>query len=128
MFFCRKVGEETALNALLLGAHQLGVILPTHILHEVGGTRNQHGTIRADEVVAALAVSIAYPARKGEYVAVVGLGNLAGDESSSVDHAFDEDTGIRHSCHDAVAAHEVDFIGVRLGQKFREQSALFYHP
>ena len=42
--------------------------------------------------------------------------------------ALYQDTGIRHACHDAVAAHEVNLVGVRLGQKFREQSAVFYHP
>ena len=38
-----------------------------------------------------------------------------------------QDAGIRHSCHDAVAAHEVDLIRIRTGKKFGEQTALLYH-
>ncbi len=41
--------------------------------------------------------------------------------------ALYQDAGIRHSCHDAVAAHEVDFICICLGKEFGEQTALLYH-
>ena len=70
---------------------------------------------------------VAYPAREGEDVPTVGLRNIAGDETAAVSCALYQDAGIRHSCHDAVAAHEVYFISVCTGKEFGEQSALFYH-
>ena len=33
-----QLGEEAALYALLLGSHQRGIILPSHVLDKVGGT------------------------------------------------------------------------------------------
>ena len=127
LLFCREVGEETSLDALSLGLHQLRVVLPSHVLHEVGGTGEERGAIRADKVVAALAVAVAYPAREGEDVTIVGLRDFACDETSTMGGALYQDASIRHACHDAVAAHEVDFVGVRLGEKLGEQSSLLRH-
>ena len=123
LLFCREVGEETSLDTLSLGLHQLRVVLPSHVLHEVGGTGEERGTIRADEVVAALAVVVAYPAREGEDITVVGLRDLARDETSTMGGTLYQDASIRHACYDAVAAHEVDFVGVRLGEKLGKQSS-----
>ena len=54
-------------------SHQGGVILPAHILHEILGTGDERGAVVANQIVAALAVVIAYPAREGEDVPAVGL-------------------------------------------------------
>jgi len=55
------------------------------------------------------------------------LRNVAGDETSAVSSTLYQDAGIRHSCHNSVAAHEVDLIRIRTGKKLGEQTALFYH-
>ena len=70
---------------------------------------------------------VAYSAWEGEDVTAVGLRNAAGDETAAMRSALYQDAGIRHSRHDAVAAHEVNLIGVCLGKEFGEQSALLYH-
>ncbi len=106
---------------------RVGIILPAHILHEILGSGDERGAVVAYQVVAALAVVVAYPAREGEDIPTVGLRNIAGDESSAMSGALYQDAGIRHSRHDAVAAHEVYFVGVGLGKELGEQSALLYH-
>ena len=70
---------------------------------------------------------VAYPAWEGKDITVVGLRNVAGDESAAMSSTLYQNAGIRHSRHDAVAANEVDFICIRLSKKLGEQTALLYH-
>ena len=113
-----QLGEEAALYALLLGSHQRGIILPSHVLDKVGGTGDEACSVASDEVVATLAVGIAHSAWEGEDIPAVGLGDVAGDEASAVGGTLYQDAGIRYASHDAVAAHEVNLVGIRLGEKF----------
>lgn len=70
----REVGEELALDAVGLGLLQLGVGLPTHGGHEVGGRGDEGGAVVAYQIVAPIAVGGAHVAGEGEDAAVVVLG------------------------------------------------------
>ena len=61
----REVGEELALDAVGLGLLQLGVGLPTHGGHEVGGRGDEGGAVVAYQIVAAIAVGGAHVAGEG---------------------------------------------------------------
>ena len=127
MLLCREVRKERPLYALPLGFHQFGIVLPPHVFHKVFCRCDECSAIAAYQVVASLAVHIAYASRKGKDIAVVSLRYFGGDQSSTLGGTLHEDTGIRHARHNTVAPYEVDFISIGLGKQLREQSALTQH-
>ena len=67
----REVGEELPFDALLVGRSEDGVVLPSHLPHEVVGTGYEHGAVIVYQVVAALRIGVAHPSWEGEHIAAV---------------------------------------------------------
>lgn len=84
LLLCREVRKERPLYALPLGFHQFGIVLPPHVFHKVFCRCDECSAIAAYQVVASLAVHIAYASRKGKDIAVVSLRYFGGDQSSTL--------------------------------------------
>ena len=64
---------------------------------------------------------------EGPHLPVVAQGDVGCDERTAFCCALYDDDGVCHTCHDAVALHEVPLVDGRAGHVFREQSALPDH-
>ena len=123
----RQFGEERALNSLPARLLHLGVVLPSHGFHEVVGRRYQGRLVVAYQVVAALRTLVAHASGEGEHVAPVARGYARRDERAAVPGALRHHRGVRHARHDAVAAQEVQLVGVGAREVFGQQSILLQH-
>ena len=78
-------------------------------------------------MVAAFAIGSTHGSGEGKGVTVIVAGEPGSDKASTFSCTFHHDTSIRHACHNTVSAHEVDLVGIGLGEMFRQESALADH-
>ena len=109
------------------GLRQRGVVLPAESLHKVGGRGYQGGFVVAYQVVAALRVFVARAAGEGHHVASVALGDARRDECAAVRGALHHYRSVGRAGHDAVAAQEVELVGVGMREEFGQQAAVGEH-
>ena len=122
-----EVGKELALNAVSACLHQFLVVGPPHGVHEIGCRGDEPRTAIAYEPVAALAVRGAHGTRERKHIAVIFLSDACGDKATALRRTLHKDGGVAQTRRDAVAPHEVDLVGLRVGHILGDKPTMRHH-